>query len=501
MLEEKIIHNYNIIRLLGRGGMGEVYLAKQNDLERLVALKIIYKTMQIDFIQRFKREAKIAAALQHPHIVNIYNIGEENDFFYIAMEYVEGQDMQQILKDGALPEAEVWREIVLPVCSALLVAANKNIIHRDIKPANLLFNINGHVKLTDFGLSKIIADGNGITSEGTVLGTPEYMSPEQATHNDIDFRSDIYSLGATIYHLLTNRKVFAGKHFVDVLLKHKSEPVIPPQEYATHLKMATSRILGKMLAKLPEDRYQRYEDIIIDVEALLQNKPLIIAKETKILSIYAYNPEKKKTTTERLKTWLMSSKQSEIDSSTTSRIIKGTITSRIILSMKEKPKNAKKEGTESEKIEISSEAKNSTLKIKTEQQNGVSSQEFSSYILDFYQDVKSTLLKPSTTGILIAFNMESPSIYQILEGDSEVKCIRKILQNAHELGKSLEAIFSKDIFMHETFNDNYYQALLWSNSQSVAFIYADVFSNISKMSLCHTNIFGIYKNIENKIPV
>lgn len=110
-------------------------------------------------------------------------------------------------------------------------------------------------------------------------------------------------------------------------------------------------------------------------------------------------------------------------------------------------------------------------------------------------------MKPSTTGILIAFNTETPSVFQILEGDGEGKCIRKILQNAHELGKSLDVIFSKDIFMHETFNDTYYQALLWSNVQSVAFVYVDTFGNISKMSLCHTNIFGIYKNIEKKISV
>ncbi|BBM82905.1 serine/threonine protein kinase [Candidatus Uabimicrobium amorphum] len=533
MLDQKVINNFKIIRLLGYGGMGEVYLAEQQDLERLVALKIIYKTMQIDFIERFKREAKIAAALQHPNIVNIYSIGEEKDFFYIAMEYVEGHDIQHILAEGALPEIEVWHEIALPVCSALQKAATKNIIHRDIKPANLMFDINGNVKLTDFGLSKTITGGDGITMEGTILGTPEYMSPEQATHNDLDFRSDIYSLGATVYHLLTGHYIFTGQHFVDILLKHKSEKVLPPQQHVPSLKIATSRILAKMLAKNPDDRYLQYEDLICDVDALINNKPLQYAKDSKILDVYTYNPEKKKTTSQRLKTWLMSPTKENQDTKTTSRVIKGTITSRIVLAMKDK-QNTEVVKTQKKDVNIplaTKQVQHDTIhedelthiqntmsedKIQLPQKNqsnrhlkideqtisqAIDNNDFSNYIVDFYQEMKSTLLRSSTTAILVAFYIPQPMIYKVLEGRSADEQNLQILQKSHLLGKKLEPLFDENIFMHETFKDDHYQALLWSRAQDIAFVYIDTLSNLSKMSICHTNIFGIYRNMKQKIPV
>ncbi|BBM82909.1 serine/threonine-protein kinase [Candidatus Uabimicrobium amorphum] len=522
MPDQKVINNFKIIRLLGYGGMGEVYLAEQQDLERLVAIKIVDKATQLDFIERFKREAKIAAALQHPNIVNIYSIGEEKDFFYITMEYVEGQDIEHILEEGPLPELEVWHQIVIPICSALQKAATKNIIHRDIKPSNLMFDVNGCVKLTDFGLSKTIVESNGLTTEGVILGTPEYMSPEQATHNNLDFRSDIYSLGATIYHLLTCHKVFSGQHFVDILLKHKIEKIIPPQEYIPELRIATSRILAKMLAKDPDDRYQTYEQLICDVEALIDNKPLQYA-DAKALSVYTINPEKKKSTTQRLKKWLMSPNSDPADSKPTSRIIKGRITSRLVLTMQNKNISPQKTATNIETPEKVKQNDNIEMVEKTKQSEVIESvhdavmnksntnestvhqnidmDDFSNYIMDFYQEAKSTLLRASTTTLLIAFYIPQKTIYKVLEGRADSDELKGILHETQLLGKNLESLFDKDIFMYETFKDNHYQAIIWGRAQDIAFVYLDTLSSLSKMTLSHVNAFSIYKNMKQKIPV
>ena len=288
----KTFHDFKIVKKIGEGNMGEVYLATQLSLERLVALKIIEDT-SAGVHSRFQREAKSAAAVQHPNIVNIFMVGHQENFSYIAMEYVEGSSLEEMIKNEALQEEMIWR-VALQICKGLQAALKAGIIHRDIKPGNILLTTENVAKLADFGLSKKINDQNHLTHNGVILGTPNYMSPEQASGREIDFRSDIYSLGASIYQAITGNLLFTGKSVFDVLFKHKMEPAVHPQEYVSHLKKETSFILAKMLNKNPDDRYQSYGDLTADITALLQEKSLPFADANDAVSVYQYNPNIKK---------------------------------------------------------------------------------------------------------------------------------------------------------------------------------------------------------------
>lgn len=265
--------------------MGEVYLAIQRSLDRQIALKIVRKTLSSrEIIERFIREAKFAASIQHPNIVNIYEVGEEEDFFYIAMEYVEGESIENRIINGSLSESATWR-IILQVCHALQAALKNGIIHRDIKPANILLTFDNIAKVADFGLSKSTSDNTQLTNDGIILGTPNYMSPEHIEGKSIDYRSDIYSLGASVYHMLTGRILFTGESIIDILYKHKFNKVIPPEEYKT-IKNESSLIVAKMLAKTLEHRYLSYSDLISDIEALLSGEPLFFAQVSDAVSLY-----------------------------------------------------------------------------------------------------------------------------------------------------------------------------------------------------------------------
>lgn len=291
--------DFTIAKLIGSGSMGTVYLAAQNSLEREIALKVIDGTSSADLLQRFIREAKIAAAIQHPNVISIYSVGRHENFAYIAMEYVSGASLATQVTENRLPETTVW-EIALQLCQGLQSALKHSIIHRDIKPANILLTPQNLAKITDFGLSKRIGDQNQLTHPGTILGTPNYMSPEQGAGEDIDFKSDIYSLGATLYQLLTQKLLYTGKTVVDVLFKHKFEPAIHPQRYVDSLREETAFILAKMLHKNPKKRYRSYGDLIIDITALLNNEPLAFAGDKDAEELYQYTT-KSQADTKRMK--------------------------------------------------------------------------------------------------------------------------------------------------------------------------------------------------------
>ncbi|MCW8140829.1 MAG: protein kinase, partial [Planctomycetota bacterium] len=286
-LEEKIaddrIQGYEIICPLGRGNMALVFAATQVNLNRVVALKILDPKLLVDqeFVERFLREAQAAARLNHPNIVQVYDYGEAAGRVYLALEFVEGDDAYKALrKGGAMSEAQALR-ITRDAAVGLGHAHAAGIIHRDVKPANLLLvprakpGPDDHwvAKVTDLGLARqqTGAPGDGQTTRaGTILGSPSYMAPEQAEGKPADFRSDIYALGATLYHLVTGRPPFEAESAIQVIVKKQTERLEDPRALAPRLSDAAVRVLDRCMARPPADRYPTYEALIEDLERVLR---------------------------------------------------------------------------------------------------------------------------------------------------------------------------------------------------------------------------------------
>jgi serine/threonine-protein kinase len=227
--------DFKFLELLGEGGMGAVYRARQESLARDVAVKILPErlTRNPKFVQRFYREARAAAGLVHPNVVQIYSIGQDEDrgVHYYAMELVRGQDLAQILKGGVRFSVDQALTIVLQAAEGLAAAAESGLIHRDIKPANMMLSPKGQVKIMDFGLAKMAAgDAIDVTEAGSIVGTASYMSPEQGLGKELDFRTDIYSLGAVLYELLTGRPPFKADDPSAVIYLHVYEQPKRPGE-------------------------------------------------------------------------------------------------------------------------------------------------------------------------------------------------------------------------------------------------------------------------------
>ena len=290
-------NDFKILELIGSGAMGKVYLALQQSLQREVAIKVITADSlavrnSAETIERFLREATLAASIQHPNVVGIYSAGKEKNFFYIVMEYIRGSSLDAQIARHPLPEPFAWN-IALQAGQGLQAALQNGIIHRDIKPANILMTPQNMVKISDFGLAKKMDDQSHLTQAGMIFGTPNYMSPEQASGEKVDFRSDIYSLGATIYHALTGHTLFSAPTVLAVMLKHQSSPADPPQHYVSSLKKETALILGKMVHKNRDFRYQSYGELLADIQALLNEKPLNFFNHADSLSVYTHNPFEK----------------------------------------------------------------------------------------------------------------------------------------------------------------------------------------------------------------
>ncbi|MFI5181692.1 MAG: serine/threonine-protein kinase [Thermoanaerobaculia bacterium] len=249
--------DYEILEELGSGGMGKVYRAKDVTLERNVALKTLAAATARDpaYVQRFLREARAVARLNHANIVQIYNFGSVDGTWYLAMEYVDGLSLGQRLRSGRFPEAEAVR-IARQVCQALALAHAEGLIHRDIKPDNIMLTSRGDVKLVDLGIAKRLDEDQSLTQTGHSMGTPHYISPEQIRgQKDIDARADIYSLGATLYHLVTGRTPYQGASGAVVMSMHLVEPLPDPRRYEPTLSEGFCSVLRKMLAKNREERY------------------------------------------------------------------------------------------------------------------------------------------------------------------------------------------------------------------------------------------------------
>lgn len=258
------IPGYQIQSILGEGGMATVYLAVQESLERQVALKVMNGSLLTDksFCDRFLVEGKTVAQLKHPAIVNIYDIGCHDSVYYMAMEYVEGGCLTDRLKESVgLMEAI---SIIRNMASALGYAHDHGFIHRDIKPANILFREGGEATLTDFGIAKALESDKQLTQIGFAIGTPEYMSPEQARAVKIDGRSDLYSLGIVFYELLTGRRPFSSDDAFSTALMHINQPVPPLEEHLS----AYQPVIDSLLAKAPEGRYDNARQLISALDSL-----------------------------------------------------------------------------------------------------------------------------------------------------------------------------------------------------------------------------------------
>lgn len=274
-VEGKVFAGYHLLSQLGKGGMGEVYKARQPVLVRLVALKVVKPDLAADpgYVERLHKEAAAAAKFNHPNIVQIYTAGEADGTHFIVMEYVEGESLSDRLRREGPLDLLSSLEICLSVARALRYGWERaRIIHRDVKPDNIFLSVDGEVKLGDLGLAKSLGDGSAtLTEAGQTLGTPYYCSPEQA-HGDkaIDARADIYSLGCTLYHMLAGEPPYAreaGCSPVAVMMRHVSDPVPDIASVVPGCPACLVKLLRKMLAKSPDDRHYDYVALIEDLEA------------------------------------------------------------------------------------------------------------------------------------------------------------------------------------------------------------------------------------------
>ena len=280
------IPGYSIVGSIGHGGMGVVYQAIQERLQRVVALKVLKPSRHgnPEFIERFEREAMAIAKLNHPNIVTAYDYGEAEGKFYLAIEYVEGLDgAELIIQKSRLAEREaisLIRDAVLGLSHAL----SHGIIHRDVKPANLMLTsdtycdasggaMSGRLKVTDLGLAQIRENAQELYKEsidhGKIVGTPCYMAPEQARGEIVDFRGDIYALGATLYHFVTGRKPFDDDNPFAIIKNKLNTKLVHPQDIDEELSANLCLVLDRMLAKNRQLRYQSYEELLVDLQVLI----------------------------------------------------------------------------------------------------------------------------------------------------------------------------------------------------------------------------------------
>lgn len=269
-IEGEIIDKYRIVRKLGEGGMGAVFLAEHVSLIQPRAVKILPGSLAENklYIQRFFKEAQSVASIDHPNIVRVHDAGEQDGLYYFAMEYVEGRSFSEVLREeGPLP----WKDavgVMKQALEAFRAAHDKHIIHRDVKPENIMQTTAGVVKVADFGLAKNVEETTGLTRTGQIMGTPSYMSPEQCRGDKTDHRSDIYSLGATFYALISGGPMFRAETPLAILQMHVSKEPRPLSEAVPGVPAALSTIIQRMLAKDANLRFQNVEEILKSLENL-----------------------------------------------------------------------------------------------------------------------------------------------------------------------------------------------------------------------------------------
>ena len=273
---------FEIIEKVGEGGMGAVYRAVQTSLKRPVAVKLLPESLAKNksFVERFHREARAAAALSHPNLIQVYDAGEQDGMHYFAMEYIEGESLSdKVEREGPLPE-QTAVAIAMCIAAALNHAWTRaKLIHRDIKPQNIMLTPDGMVKVCDLGLAKIAGEDSSLTVSGTMMGTPHFISPEQARgDSDIDTRADIYSLGGSLYFLVTGKAPYDADSSMAVMYKHINEPPPDPRAFKPELSEGLVRILLKMMAKEADQRYQNMVELYDDLERVYQGlEPIAVS--------------------------------------------------------------------------------------------------------------------------------------------------------------------------------------------------------------------------------
>ena len=268
-----VIGDFLIEKFLSHGGMGEVYVARQLSLDRQVALKVLQErfTGNGEYIDGLFREARAAAKITHPNIVQAYAVGEENGVYYFAMELIRGETFKQILKRENVLDFNLAARVICEVASALDVAwKEQKLVHQDIKPDNIMLDSNGFAKLADLGLARSDSSNDSFDTEADeVMGTPQYISPEQLTGVPTDVRSDIYSLGATFYQFVTGRFPYVADTAEEITKMHVAGKLTPPKEVNPSLPDALNAVIVKMMARNIEERYQLPSELITDLKAFL----------------------------------------------------------------------------------------------------------------------------------------------------------------------------------------------------------------------------------------
>ena len=269
---------YRIVRKLGTGGMAAVYLAEDQELGRRVAIKILDDRHASDeqFVERFRREAKNAAGLSHPNIVSIYDRGEAEGTYYIAMEYLDGRTLKELLVRFGPPPIRIAVGYTRQILAGLAFAHRHGLVHRDVKPHNVLVDSGGHVKVTDFGIAR--SGTSQMTEAGSIIGTAQYLSPEQARGARVDQRSDLYSVGVLLYELLTGSVPFTGDTPVEIAMKHLSEVPQPPSKKRPEVPRGLDLVVVRALAKDPDERYQTADEMDADLARIEQG--LRVSDET-----------------------------------------------------------------------------------------------------------------------------------------------------------------------------------------------------------------------------
>src|SRR5213083_2128030 len=256
---------YRIIRKLGSGGMANVYLAEDQELGRRVAIKILNDRHAGDeqFVERFRREAKNAASLSHPNIVSIYDRGEAEGTYYIAMEYLDGRSLKELIVARGPAPVHVAIDYARQILAAVRFAHRNGIVHRDIKPHNVLVDAEDRLKVTDFGIAR--SGPSQMTEAGSIIGTAQYLSPEQARGAPVDQRSDLYSVGVVLYELLTGTVPFSGSTPLEIAMKHRSSTPEPPSRKRAEVPRELDLVVLRALAKDPGDRYHSAEEMDADL--------------------------------------------------------------------------------------------------------------------------------------------------------------------------------------------------------------------------------------------
>lgn len=272
----KILSNrYEIIEKIGSGGMAIVYKAKDLLLNRIVTIKVLREQFTADeeFVRRFRREAQSAASLSHTNIVSIYDVGKDGDTEYIVMEYIEGQNLKDIIRNYAPLSTEQTIDLGMQIAEAIRHAHEHHIIHRDIKPHNILVTEDGRIKVTDFGIARAVSAAT-MTHTGDIVGSVHYLSPEQAKGVQTNEQSDVYSLGIILYELLTGKVPYDGETPISIALKHLQEQAVPPSKLNPRVSPALENLVMRTIAKHPEQRYATAKDLLQDLHKVQAGLPV-----------------------------------------------------------------------------------------------------------------------------------------------------------------------------------------------------------------------------------